>query len=118
MPELLDVAERVAGWARAGEQVEVFAVHGRDTEVRVYEAEVESFSSAEAQGAGIRVVVDGRQGFAYAGTLDEDVLAETLADARDNAAFGTYDEFLGLAEPDGVAIPTLELYDPALLAFA
>jgi PmbA protein len=115
MPELLDLAERVAGWARAGEQVEVFAVHGRDTEVRVYEAEIESFSSAESQGVGVRVIVDGRQGFAYAGTLDEAVLAETLADARDNAGFGTYDEFLGLAEPDGVAVVPLELYDAALL---
>ena len=49
-------------------------------------------SSAEAQGVGIRVINDQRVGFAYAGSLDEDVLAETLADARDNAGFGTRDE--------------------------
>jgi PmbA protein len=118
MPELLDIADRVVGWARPGEQLEVFAVHERETEVRVYDADLESFSAAESQGIGIRIVVDGRQGFAYAGTLDEAVLRETIGDARDNASFGTFDEHLGLAEPDGVEPAALALYDPALLAFA
>jgi PmbA protein len=66
----------------------------------------------------VRVIADGRQGFAYAGTFDEAVLGEALADARDNAAFGTHDEHLGLAEPDGFPVAELQLYDPALLAFA
>ncbi len=54
------------------------------------------------QGLGVRVIADGRQGFAYVGSLDPDVLHEVLDEARDNAGFGTPDEFLGLAEPDGV----------------
>jgi PmbA protein len=44
---------------------------GGETEVRVYQGEVEHFVSAQAEGIGIRVVRDGRTGFAYAGTLDE-----------------------------------------------
>lgn len=118
MAELLDIAEQVLGWARDGEQVEVYATHERETDVRVYEAEVESFSSAESQGVGVRVIANGRQGFAWAGTLDTDVLAQTLVDARDNAVFGTPDEYLGLAEPDGVEPAGLALYDEALLSFA
>jgi PmbA protein len=118
MAELVDIAERVLGWAHDNEQVEVYAVHDRETEVRAYEAEVESFSSAESQGIGVRVVVDGKQGFAWAGTLDLDVLAETLSDARDNAQFGTFDEYTGIAMPDGVEPAALELYDRALLDFA
>ena len=43
-------------------------------------------------------------GFAYAGTLDDDAVAEVLAEARDNVAFGTPDEWAGLAEPDGVPV--------------
>src|SRR5690606_11118364 len=89
-----------------------------DTEIRAYQGDVESFSSAEAAGVGIRVVRDHRQGFAYAGSLDDDVLAETLADARDNAEFGTPDEHLGLAEPDGVAPVELDLWNDAVLSFA
>jgi PmbA protein len=45
------------------------------------------------------------------------VVAETLAEARDNAAFGTVDEFLGLPEPDGVAPVDLDLFRPELAAY-
>lgn len=114
--DLLAVADRVVGWARDGEQVEVVVGRGRETEVRVYEGDIESLSSAESQGVGIRVVADHRQGFAYAGTLDPDVLGETLDEARDNARFGTLDDYLGLAEPDGVAVADLDLYRPELLS--
>src|SRR6185295_19992498 len=92
-------------------------VRSRDTEIRAYEGEVEQLSSAEAQGIGIRVIADQRVGFAYAGSLDDDVLAETLAEARDNAGFGTRDEFVGLAEPDGVAVADLDVYREALATF-
>ncbi len=83
--ELLAIGDRIVGWANDGEQVEAVVVHSRDTEIRAYEGDVEQLSSAETQGVGIRVVRDQRVGFAYAGSLDEDVLAETLAEARDNA---------------------------------
>ena len=66
---------------------------------------------------GIRVIADGRQGFAHAGTLDPDVLGETLDEARDNVVYGAPDEFFGLAEPDGVAPAELNLYNEALLTF-
>ena len=108
MADLLDIAERVAGWARDGEQVEAYVAHARDTDVRVYQGEIEQFSSAETQGIGVRVIAEHRQGFAYAGALDDASLRATLDEARDNASFGTEDEFLGLAEPDGVAVATLD----------
>ena len=114
---LLAIGDRVAGWADEGEQIEAVVVRSRDTEIRAYEGEVEQLSSAEAQGIGIRVVKDHRVGFAYAGALDDDVLAETLAEARDNAGFGTPDEFVGLAEPDGVPLADLELYSDVLASF-
>ena len=116
--ELLEIADRIVGWGRDGEQIEAIVGHGSETEVRVYEGEIESLSVAESQGVGIRVIAGGRQGFAHAGTLDPDVLGETLAEARDNAVFGSPDEFFGLAEPDGVAPPELDLYNEALLEFS
>jgi PmbA protein len=108
--DLLELATRVAGWARDGEQVEAYVGRGRETEVRVYEGEVESLSSAESAGIGIRVVADGRQGFAYAGSLEPGVIAETLEEARDNAGFASPDEWVGLAVPDGVAPAPLDLW--------
>ena len=111
----MDLAERIVGWADEGEQVEAVVVHERETEVRAYEGEVESLTSAESQGVGVRVVRDGRQGFAYAGTLDPDALAEVLAEARDNLTFATPDEHCALAEPDGVEAAELDLYRATLV---
>ena len=48
VPELLDLAERIVGWADEGEQVEAVVVHERETEVRAYEGKVESLISAES----------------------------------------------------------------------
>lgn len=115
--ELLAIADRVVAMATPGEQVEAVVVRGTDTEIRVHDGEVESLASAQSQGVGIRVIVDGRQGFAYAGSLEESVIAATLADARDNAGFATFDEFAGLAEPDGVAFPVLDLCRESLASF-
>ncbi|MCB0977934.1 MAG: TldD/PmbA family protein [Acidimicrobiales bacterium] len=117
MSDLLDIADRIVAKAAPGEQVEVVVGRSTSTEVRVYEGEVEQFASATSAGFGVRVVAGRRQGFAYAGTLDDDVLAETLAEARDNAAFATTDEWLGLAEPDGVAVPDLDLYREGIDSF-
>lgn len=112
--ELLQIGDRIVAQARGGEQVEVVVGRSTSTEVRVYEGEVEQLSSATSAGIGVRVIAGERQGFAYAGSLDPDVLADTLAEARDNATFATPDEWLGLAEPDGVAVPTLDLYREGL----
>ncbi len=115
--ELLAIGDRVVAMAGPGEQVEAVVSRGRDTEIKAYDGEIESLSSAQSQGVGIRVIADGRQGFAYAATFDDDVLAETLAEARDNAGFATPDPYLGLAEPDGVAVAELDLFSEALEAF-
>jgi PmbA protein len=114
---LLDLASRVAGWARDGEQVEAYVARSRETEIQVFGGEVDSLSAAEAAGIGIRVVADNRQGFAYAGSLDLDVVEETLAEARDNAGFASEDPYLGLPEPDGVPAKSLDLWREDLFAF-
>lgn len=114
-PELLDVAERIAGMAGTGEQVEAYVARGTSTTVRAYGGEVESLTQATSGGVGVRVIVDHREGFAYAGTLDEAVVLEALAEARDNAAFGEPDEHNGLATPDGVEAADLDLWPAGLV---
>jgi PmbA protein len=108
--ELLAIADRVAAQAGSGEQVEAYVGRSFDTSVRVYEGEIEQLQSAQSEGIGIRVIRDGRVGFAYGGVLDEAAVAEVLAEARDNVAFGTPDEWAGLATPDGVPVTELDLW--------
>lgn len=118
---LLSLVRKIAGEAKPGEQVEAFAARSQGVEVKVFGGEVESLASENVEGVGVRVVVDGRQGFAWAGSLEPDVVAETLAEARDNAGFGSPDEFLGLPGPDEAAgtgsdRAALDLWREGLLA--
>jgi PmbA protein len=110
--ELLTLVKRVATKADPGEQIEVYASRVEEVDVRAFDGEIESLSSASTSGVGIRVIVGDRQGFAHAGALDERLIEETLADARDNARFATPDGYLGLAEPDGLVPAELDLWDP------
>ncbi len=114
--ELLELADRVASWARPGEDVEVYVARGDETDVRAYDGEVESLTSATSAGIGVRVVVDHRLGFAWAGSLDPSALEQTLAEARDNASFATADEHVALAVPDGVVPVAVDLWDEGLSA--
>ena len=118
--ELLEVADGVVDRARPGEQVEAVATWHRETEVRAYDGEVEHFVSADTAALGIRVVHDGRQGVSWTplvpGRPDEGAVAACLAEARDNARFGSVDPHAGLAEPDGVVPVDLHLFDERLAA--
>ena len=114
---LLEIAERVVGWASTGIEVEAFAAQESETEVRAYEGEVESLTVASSQGIGVRVVRAGRQGFAYAAKLDDATLRETFEEALDNSRFGSVDEFAGVAAPDGVEPAQLDLYSEELADF-
>ena len=97
---LLDLARSIAARAEPGEQVEAYVSRSRDTDVKVFGGAVEELAVAESAGVGVRVIVDGRLGYAWAGSLDANVIADVLADARDNARFAAPDEWNGL--------PTLE----------
>mgnify|MGYP001095820486 CR=1 FL=1 len=51
-PDLLELATKIAGWAKDGEQVEAFVTRGRDTDIRIYEGGIEQLSTADTEGAG------------------------------------------------------------------
>jgi len=122
--DLAALADRVVAGAQAGEQLEVYVARGHDTEVRAYDGEVESLSSATSSGLGVRVLLPdpggegNRLGFAWAGSLDDEVVAATVADARDNARYATPDPHVALAEPDGVPVTEVDLWDPSLADMA
>jgi PmbA protein len=110
MSELLDIAVKVAGAAVAGEQVEAFVGRSTTTSVKAHGGAVESLTQATSAGIGVRVIEEGRQGFAWAGSLDDDVVAEVLAEARDNVAYAQAEPWVGLADPDGVEAPAIDLW--------
>jgi PmbA protein len=100
MAHLGGLALEIAGRAAPGEEIEGYVSRTRETDVKVFDRGVESLMVAERAGVGVRVIVEGRQGFAWAGSFDVDVVDTALADARDNAEFATPDEFQGVVTPD------------------
>jgi PmbA protein len=117
--DLIEIAREVARAARDGEQVEAYVVRTRDTDIEVFDGNVESLTTASVEGVGIRVISGQRQGLAWAGSLDAEVIAETLHEARDNAGFGEPDEWYGLAsraDMNGDAAPDLDLWRADLAA--
>ncbi|HEV3368695.1 MAG TPA: TldD/PmbA family protein [Acidimicrobiales bacterium] len=122
MSDLLALATSVVEKAQAGEGMEVYVVRGSETEVRAYEGSLESLTSADSSGVGIRVVLEGaegegsRLGFAWAGSLDPAVIEAALADARDNARYATPDPDVVLARPDGASVVEQDLWDDGVTA--
>lgn len=117
MTDLLDIADRLVARAAPGEQLEAYVARSRSTTARARKGEVESLEQATAGGVGVRVIRDGKLGFAYAGTLDEAHLANLVDEARDNAEYSTPDDGNALATPDGIDAPDLDRWDEAIASF-
>ena len=97
--DLTQVASALVECARRGEAVEAFLVHERTFQVKTFMGEVESISSAEPRGAGVRVFDGGRAGFAYTTDMDSDGLDDVVERARESARFATPDEAVDVAPP-------------------
>src|SRR5262245_24070433 len=104
MPDLGDLCARAVDAAQGGEEIEAFAEGSRHVQVRVRGGEVESLTSAETRGLGVRAVVGGRVGYAYGADPTQDEVAALVASARESAAFSERD--------DANALPDLTPAEP------
>jgi PmbA protein len=95
--------------AEGDEAVEAYAEESRRTEVNVHKREVEGLTFAESRGIGVRLISGSKLGYAYAADPSPDEVRRAVAQARDNATFGTEDEFNVLALADD-AEPISELF--------
>jgi PmbA protein len=104
MIELSDIVQRLAGEAAGGEGVEGYAQQATRTEVNAFDGEVERLTSASSSGVGVRVVRDGRLGYAYTADLSEEGMRQCLAEARANLEVST--------EDPGNVLPAAAEYEP------
>lgn len=112
MPDLADLARLAVGEAAAGEQVEAYAEEARRTEVSALRGEVEGMQFAESRGVGVRLIADGRSGYAWAADPTEDEVRDCVRRARENAALAEPDEHNGLP-PAEAWEPMPQLFDEA-----
>ena len=108
--ELDAIVERLAAEATGGEGVEAYAELTTETSVSAFQGEVERLTSASSSGVGVRVVKDGRLGYAYTADLSDEGLRECLAEARANLEVSGEDP--GNVLPDAAAYEALDgLFD-------
>jgi PmbA protein len=109
--ELNDIVQRLAGQASGGEGVEAYAEQTTRTEINAFEGEIERLTSASSTGVGVRVVRDGRLGYAYTADLSDNGLRQCLDEARANLDVSTEDPGNVLA--DAAAVEPLEgIFEP------
>lgn len=107
-PELDDLARAAVAGARDGEEAEAYAGWSRRTNVKARAGEVDELTSAETRGVGVRVIVGGRLGYAWAADPEPAEAAGLLDAAREAAAHATPDDANVLPDPvPAEDIPTL-----------
>src|SRR3989442_162797 len=92
MPDLRELCAGAVAEARGSEEIEAYAESSRHVQVRVRRGEVESLTSAETRGLGVRAVVGGRVGYAYGADPTPEEVAALVRAARESAAFAEADE--------------------------
>lgn len=106
-----------AAQAAGATDAEAWAEESQGLEVRVYREAVESLTDAGGRGIGVRVLVDGRTGYAYGTDLSEDGLRELARAAHAGAAAADADEHAALPEECG-ATPIDGLHSPEIDAWS
>jgi PmbA protein len=94
------IADRILDDATKGgaAEAEAFFAHGSELTVKAFDGDVESLTSAESQGVGVRVFTDSRMGFAYTSDLTEPGVRRAVAQALDACRFNEPDQHNGLPE--------------------
>jgi PmbA protein len=118
VPDLHELCAAAVDAAAGDEAVEAYAEESRRTEASALRGEIEGLTFAESRGVGVRLIADGRLGYAYAADPTVDEARDAVRRARENAALAEPDAFNLLpsftaAEPipalyrdDQAAIPT------------
>lgn len=100
MPDLSELAQMAVEAAEPGEQVEAFADEGRNTEISALRGEIEGLKFAESRGLGVRLIADGRLGYAWAADPTIDEVRDAVRRARQSASLAEPDEHNGLPDPE------------------
>jgi PmbA protein len=110
--ELLRVCEQTVDSARAAgaDHAEVFATDLLDLEVNIQKNDLDQVATARESTFGVRVIRNGRQGFATANR--ECALAETVAEAIALARIAPQDPLVDIPDPSAET-PTRSCIDPA-----
>lgn len=113
------LAELVFATAKAAEaDAELYITNEKETNITVQRGAVEKFSFAGSKGLGVRVIRDGRMGYAYTSDFSPDSVRRCTEQALALASAADADDYRRLPDPQPVAEEPLDNYDPAMAALS
>jgi PmbA protein len=98
------------------EAAEVFLRSYTSTTIEVKDQKVDAFDRARDIGGGLRVLINGRMGFAFTTDLSEEALKTLAQTAVTNAQNTEPDEFQSIPNRPSSAYQTVEMYAPDMIA--
>ena len=86
-----DLEKVVKKYLKGGFEFEIFRQRVKKVKIEVSQEEVENLSSSEEAGVGLRVLKEGRMGFAYTSSLEEDRIKDVVEKAMEMCQLQTPD---------------------------
>lgn len=115
MTDYLKLAKRIVEKASTnGVEAEAFIIDNIETTIQLGNGEVEKLSQSGSKGVGVRVIDNGRVGYAYTSNFSEDAIEQTWKSAIELASIASPDEFRKLPQPAEIPDMDLEIWDPEL----
>jgi PmbA protein len=108
------VEKVVADAVKDGVEVEAYLNIGQETNILVDRGKVEKLSNAGQKGLGVRILVDGRQGYAYTSDLSEASVERIWKAATKLVEVSDGDEYRQLPPFENVPDVDLEIHDPMI----
>lgn len=110
------LADKIVHKANAtGAEAEAYIGVSKETSVQVRQGEVDKLSYAGSKGLGVRVIRDGRMGYAHTSDFGQNSIDNTVKAALSLAEIADADEFRSLPEPQPFSADDLAIYDPSLV---
>jgi PmbA protein len=111
MDEIKLAQDIVAKASTKGAEAEVYFQIGHETQIQVDQGKVENLSHAGNKGVGVRVIVDGSEGYAYTSDFTPESMDKIWHSAYELAKVGDHDPYRGLPDPEQVPDEDLEIFD-------
>ena len=101
---------QIAG--NVGAEAEAYITNGKQTQITVSKGKVEKLSYAGSKGLGVRIIKEGRMGYAYTSDFSPDSVRQVTEDAIALMEAVDADEFRQFPEPQEILDEDLGIYDP------
>jgi PmbA protein len=113
MTDYLELVREVAAKAATrGVEAEAIIIDSQETQIEYATGAVEKLSQSGSKGLGVRVIDNGRVGYAYTSDFTPASIETTWQKAVELAAVASEDDYRRLPPPQTIPDEDLEIYDP------